>query len=161
MPVLVNLRHLEEKTVRLDGKLPMEEFALDSRDELIQANSPLEYDLEVQQLDQSLLVQGRLRLALDCQCGRCLKKFKDVLALDPYALHVPLEGDDKAEVLNDCVDLTPYLREDILLEFPRHPLCDVECSGLPGQSSATQPESADTKTDGNASLWSELNKLKF
>src|SRR4051812_22482911 len=121
MAILVNLRHLEEKNVRLEGKLPVNELELDSRDELIETNSPLEYELEVQQLDQSLLVQGKLRLVLDCQCARCLKKIKEVVTLDPYALHVPLEGDEKAEISNDCVDLTPYFREDILLEFPQHP----------------------------------------
>ena len=40
------------------------------------------------------------------------------------------EGEDRVAVDNDCVDLTPYLREDILLEFPQHPLCKPECRGL-------------------------------
>ena len=40
------------------------------------------------------------------------------------------QGDDKALVVNDCLDLTPYVREDILLALPLHPLCGSDCGGL-------------------------------
>ncbi len=33
-------------------------------------------------------------------------------------------------IKNDCVDLTPWVREDILLGFPQHPLCRPDCGGL-------------------------------
>ena len=53
---------------------------------------------------------------------------------------LPLEGEEEVPVINDCVDLTPYMREDILLAFPQHPLCEPDCGGLqaqPGQSERT------------------------
>jgi uncharacterized metal-binding protein YceD (DUF177 family) len=60
------------------------------------------------------------------------------------------------------VDLTPYLREDILLEFPQHPLCDPECGGLPDAKSgnANNATSAGKPNEGS-SAWAELNKLKL
>ena len=42
---------------------------------------------------------------------------------------MPLEGEEKANVINDLVDLTPYLREDIVLAFPQHPLCRPNAAG--------------------------------
>jgi len=39
---------------------------------------------------------------------------------------LPLEGEEKTPVDNDCVDLTPFAREDMLLEFPQHPVCEPE-----------------------------------
>jgi uncharacterized metal-binding protein YceD (DUF177 family) len=65
-------------------------------------------------------------------------------------------------VANDCVDLTPYVREDILLEFPRHPLCNLECRGLPKTSvgKSKNASSAD-KTEAGPSAWAELNKLNL
>jgi|SRR5689334_2787033 len=162
MPLLVNLRHLEAHSVRLEGVLPVEELDLDTRDEMIQAREPLRYDFEVQKLEHSLLAQGGLQLTLDCQCVRCLKPIKHPIKLDNWALHLPLQGEESAPVVNDCVDLTPYVREDILLEFPQHPLCDAECRGLPNSISgkATKPLKADQPKIGSAA-WSELNKLKF
>jgi len=66
------------------------------------------------------------------------------------------------KVISDCVDLTPFAREDILLEFPQHPLCDPECSGLPTCLLAKRKKNSGAgKTEAGTSAWAELNKLKF
>jgi uncharacterized metal-binding protein YceD (DUF177 family) len=162
MALLVNLRHLEKDSVRLEGQLQPDELEVEDLDELIHVNQPLNYDLDVQKLDQSLLVQGRLVLTLDCECARCLKPFEQRLELAHWACHVPLEGEEKASVTNDCVDLTPYVREDILLEFPQHPLCKPECGGLPRSAPGRKKGTGGTgQTKENSSAWAELNKLKL
>ncbi|HXF09324.1 MAG TPA: YceD family protein, partial [Desulfuromonadaceae bacterium] len=130
MALKVNLRHLEEHGRQLKGELPVEELELDIQDEMIRTEKPLVYDLEIEKLHDALLVQGRLDLTLDCECVRCLKPFKYRIKIDPWAAHLPLEGEEKVSLKNDFVDLTPFLREDILLEFPRHPLCKPDCGGL-------------------------------
>lgn len=158
MSLQVNLRHLEDDTVRLCGEMPVEDLDLDVRDEMVRVREPLRFDLEVQQLDQSLLVQGRVSLVLDCECVRCLKPFSHLLKLEPWHCHIPLEGEDKAPVENDCVDLTPYVREDIFLAFPQHPLCKPECGGLAQPAGAAQ-HSGDPGTE--SPVWAELNKLKL
>ncbi|MCX6922533.1 MAG: hypothetical protein NT154_04860, partial [Verrucomicrobia bacterium] len=112
MPLAVNLRNLEAHDIRLEGRLPVEELDIDPHDEVIQVRQPLEHDLEVQKLEDCLLVQGRLHLVLDCECVRCLKPFQYRLELDRWTCHLPLEGEDCVAVVNDCVDLTPYVRED-------------------------------------------------
>lgn len=161
MPLTINIRHLEEKNVHLSGELPIQELELGLDDELISAEQPLEYDLEVQRMDASLLVTGKLLLPLDCECSRCLRPFQYDLELAEWACHVPLEGEEAAPVQNDIVDLTPYAREDILLDLPQHPLCEAECSGLP-QASAGKPETSGADvSEVRSSAWSELNKLKF
>lgn len=162
MPLIANLRDLEAHNIRLEGKVPAAELDIESLDEIIQVTQPLEYDLEVQQLEDGLLVQGRLALNLECQCVRCLKPFQYRLELDGWACHLPLQGEDSVVPVNDCVDLTPYVREDILLEFPRHPRCDPECRGLPGTSiGKSQDSSGNGKTGTDLPAWAELNKLKL
>ena len=162
MAITVNLRHLEAHNKRLTGELPVEELDLDIRDELIQARRPLEYDLEVQKLEDGLLVQGKLRLFLDCQCVRCLKPVPHLVQLDPWTCHLPLQGEERVEVTNDLVDLTPSIREDILLEFPQHPLCDPECGGLPKNLVRRGKNTSSTGQAGpGSSAWDELNKLRF
>lgn len=162
MAVTVNLRHLEAHSVKLDGETPVEDLDLEIRDEMMQTKQPLEYELEVEQVDRSLLVNGRLSLVLDCQCVRCLKPFQYDLVLEPWTCHIPLEGEEAAPIVNDCVDLTPYMREDILLEVPRHPLCDPGCRGLQAKDAGKKKKAGSaSKTDGTSSAWSALNKLKF
>ena len=162
MPLSVNLRHLEAQNIELKGELPVEELDLGAEDEMVQPNGPLLYAIEVQQMEHSLLLQGNLRLPMKCQCVRCLKEFACNLELRGWTRLLPLEGEEKAEVVNDCVDLTPYVREDILLEFPQHPLCEAECRGLPKREPGTGKQPGDAnQSERKSSAWTELDKLKL
>ncbi len=161
MSLVVNLRHLANHNLFLQGELPVRGLDIDTRDEVIRVAQPLRYDAEVQKLDQSLLLRGALRLTLDCQCVRCLKPFQHPLVIANWTCHVPLDGEDAAPVVNDCVDLTPYVREDILLELPRHPLCGPECRGLQRPSSVKAKKSGAGLTGKDSSAWAELDKLEL
>ena len=161
MSLVVNLRHLAKHNVVLQGELPARELDIDTRDDVIRVAQPLRYDAEVQELDKNLLLRGELRLMLDCQCVRCLKPFQHPLVIENWTCHVPLDGEDAARVVNDCVDLTPYVREDILLELPRHPLCDPECRKLQRPSSVKANKSGTNLTRKDSSAWAELDKLKL
>jgi uncharacterized metal-binding protein YceD (DUF177 family) len=159
MPLQVNIRHVKDKEVQLQGQLPVAELDLQNADELVRTRLPLHYDLTAQMLGDAILLQGRVEVTLDCECARCLKPFPHRIVLDPWTAHVPLEGPEKAVMKDDLADLTPFLREDILLELPQHPLCGAGCAGLPNRAK-------DNKTNGasqaeSSSAWSELNKLKF
>ncbi|HUB86677.1 MAG TPA: YceD family protein [Verrucomicrobiae bacterium] len=152
----VNLRHLEKREIHLRGESPAAKLDFDLQDDMIRAEKPLRYDLHVEKLQQAILVQGKLETVLDCQCVRCLKPFQQKIELPHWALHLLLEGEDKVPVDNDCVDLTPFVREDMLLEFPRHPLCKPDCEGLKKISPKTK-----ARGEPETSAWAELNKLKL
>jgi uncharacterized metal-binding protein YceD (DUF177 family) len=160
MPLTINLRHLENDGVILSGELSLADLDLGTEDEMAQPVQPLQYDLEVEILDDSLLVQGSLNILLACQCVRCLKKFEFPLELDPWTLHLPLAGEDAVSVNNDTVDLTPLVREDILLGFPQHPLCKPDCGGIK-QASVGKARKTVGKEASKPSAWAELNKLKL
>lgn len=160
MPVRVNLRHLEDANVHLEGEIEPAELDCDNVDEVIHVRKPLSYVLDVERANQTLLVTGRVTQPLLCECVRCLQPFEKVIELTPWECVVPLEGEDRAPVDNDCVDLTPFLREDILLAFPQHPLCKPQCNGLPPDKKIFGGGDAALTTE-NASAWAELNKLKF
>ena len=160
MNLTVNLRTLAQQNAVLRGELSPAELDLALRDDLVQVNSPIQHDLEVEMLDDALLVRGSLRMVLDCECVRCLKKFPYPLVLDPYTLHIPLAGEEAITLDNDNADLTPFLREDMLLEFPQHPLCKPECAGLK-KIDRNQARGTGVKPEIEASAWAELNKLKL
>ena len=159
MPLRVNLRHLERTDLSLKGELPVAELDIELRDEMMQLTKPLTYQLELQQMEDGLLVRGKLVLPLNCECVRCLKPFEYTLELKDWACLIPLSGEEAAPLDGDTVDLTPFLREDILLELPQHPLCKRDCGGLkkPTGGKAKQTGPIDVKT---SSAWDELEKLK-
>jgi uncharacterized protein len=162
MPIQFNIRHLESDSLSLRGELPSAELDLGGVDELIQVAPLLKHDLVAERYERSILVQGSLELTLECECVRCLRPFKYQVELSEWSCLLPLEGEDKVLINNDCVDLTPYIREDILLAFPQHPLCEPECSGLPAGSHLNVKKShRASQSEDTSSAWAELNKLKL
>jgi uncharacterized protein len=158
MPLTFNIRHLEKKDLHLEGELPTDELDLGLEDEMMRPADFLSYDLQVERLEGAALVQGEVGLVMEYTCVRCLKKFEQELDLENWTCHLPLVGDDAVEVSNDSVNLTPYLREDILLALPQHPLCEAECGGLKVPDSLKEPGEASAQAP---SAWAELDKLKL
>ena len=162
MALLVNLHQLASDDLHVQGELTLSELDIETMDEMIQVNEPILYDLEVEKIEDALLVQGELQIPLQCQCVRCLKPFEYPLQLTNWTCHVPLNGEEAAPIISDCVDLTPFVREDILLAFPQHPLCDPQCQGLlnaqPGKAKKNRGAGP---AQASSSAWAELNKLKF
>ena len=160
MPLLCHLHQLEKESISLHAELSVAELQLDEVDELIRVVAPITCDLHAQLLDRSILVKGYIQLKLECECARCLKSFQKRLELADWTCLLSLEGEEKVEISGDCVDLTPWAREDILLALPQHPLCGPECPGL-----ALAPQNAVKQAvgdrDQSPSAWAELNKLKL
>ena len=160
MPLTINVRHLEDKDIHLQGQLPVAELDLDKTDDLVHPHEPLEYDLTAHLAGENVLVSGKLGMTLDCECARCLKAFPLRLTIPDWLLHLG-EDSEKAALQEDVVDLTPYLREVILLEFPQHPLCDDGCAGLPRKADVDRRNENGASQTPETSAWAELNKLKF
>jgi uncharacterized protein len=161
MPITFNLRHLEKKSLELQGELSAEELELTEVDEMVRLAEPVQYELFIERLNDSVLVRGSLESTLACQCVRCLRPFTRPLALEDWTCDLPLEGEEKVTITNDCVDLTPYLREDILLAFPQHPLCEPDCRGLLKPEHNLNEAAGVDQVNDSSSAWAALNKLKF
>lgn len=162
MRLTFNLRHIEKKDLHLAGELSTAGLELEAIDELVKVGESLHYDLMVERLSQSVLVHGQLQFLFHCECARCLKPFAETVTLEEWTCDLPLEGEERVKVDNDCVDLTPFIREDILLAFPQHPLCRTECSGLlNGPHHDSQPASGANQSGEVSSAWAVLNKLKL
>jgi uncharacterized protein len=161
MSLKVNIRRLEAGDVQLRGDLPVAELGLDCPDELVHVRQPVKYDLTAQKAGKDILVQGKVGWVLDCECARCLRAFKQRVELEHWTTLIPLTGPEKVEVKDDSVDLTPFLREDILLEFPQHPLCEADCARLPNRAGKSAKQTKSANQTASSSVWSELNKLKF
>jgi uncharacterized protein len=160
MPLILNLRLLQKEPLDLAGELPAADLDLGRQDDAVHLNHPLAYELTATDLQDAVLVQGELRLAVDCDCVRCLEPFTHEVEVLDFAAHLPISGEDAVPVTDDCVDLTPFLREDILLTLPQHPLCKPDCRGL-AQFAAGGASGKSSQTNAGASAWAALNKLKL
>ncbi len=160
MPLLIHLKQLEERNELLAGEISVTELALGFEDEIVRFSKPLTYRLEAQHLEDSVLVSGELEMPIECACVRCLKPMPETIRLRNWHSHIPLAGEDSATIVRDAVDLTPYIREDMVLALPTHPVCRDDCPGLTGKTTSTRRTAAKAP-EGVASPWDELNKLKL
>ncbi|MEN9601906.1 MAG: hypothetical protein RLZZ313_725 [Verrucomicrobiota bacterium] len=159
MSLKVNLRLLEKESIQLDGDILGSELAPDFHDELMRLSHPVEYELTVDRQSESLLVIGSLRTHVDCECSRCLKSFVLSVQLDEFSVLSPLEGEDALPVDGDFADLTPSLREDILLSLPTNPLCGPDCRGLKPKGQSRELQVREQAEPNSA--WSALDNLKL
>jgi len=109
---------------------------------------PLQVALSYYRAGSEIFVNGTLGAATTAACSRCAeefdqpshRRFRYVLA--PKAMSDENEFALRAEDLEfsfyqgDAVDLTPLIREQVLLALAERPLCGEECRGLCPQCGA-------------------------
>jgi uncharacterized protein len=83
---------------------------------------------------QGLLVQVKMAATVLLQCGRCLVDFQQSLGIkfaELYAFTQRSVTDSDLILPEDGhIDLTPLVREYMLLDVPISPLCSPSCKGL-------------------------------
>jgi len=103
---------------------------------------PVQVELAYYRAGTELFLQGTVEVATKANCARCAedfattarREFRYVLA--PKSLGDEAETDLRQEDLEftlyegDEVDLTPLIREQVLLALAERPLCREDCAGL-------------------------------
>ena len=158
MSMLVNLEELLKNPVSLEGEMPLEALDYDLHEGPVTRIEPVQYRFETVRDGSQLLLNGRLSTGIECECVRCLKPFTKAIEIARWKSEVPLEGEERATVVNDFVDLTPYVRDDILLSFPRYPVCGKPDCVLPGGESLGGAPSGGSD-ERERSVWAELDNL--
>ncbi len=117
----INVKRLPEEGEELVGSEPASIMELE--DPEVRFEQEIRYALTAQIRSNALIVTGRLEAPVTLRCGRCLRRFARRLRVNDFVFHQELHGED-------FIDLTPQLREDIILELPQRALCDESCKGL-------------------------------
>jgi uncharacterized metal-binding protein YceD (DUF177 family) len=144
----IHLKQIPAEGLHLEGDetCPIPDLETDG----IRCAGPLHYELDLGVSDGALWANGSLAQPVEVSCVACLEKFIYEIKVPAFALHLELHGPE-------TVDLTPLIREDILLNISAYPHCDREGDR---QCKATIPKSE----EGDAKRkpdWSALDKLKL
>ena len=160
MPLLINIKELENGIMHHQGSLELKDLEIDTQDELIRPSSDLEYRLSAEIHTDNVLIRGDIKLTFHFECSRCLKPFERETHLPKWSQLIPIHGPDAVTVDNDCIDLTPFFREDMLLSLPQHPLCAKDCRGInTSQEKTTDSQSVQTELNPKPSAWNALDQL--
>ncbi len=113
----------ENHPLEFKQEVPPEVLGIE--DAALQPTKPILADLTVVKDEENFLVTGWLQTSFDLVCGRCAETF-------PFAIRAKVEHLLEPPHPNS-IDLTPFIREDILLELPLNAVCRLGADGrLPG-----------------------------
>ena len=146
----VHLRQIQADGLHLEGE---EECPIpDLAGEDVICAGPLRYSLDLGVSEGSLWATGTLAQPVELKCVRCLEPFKFDIEVKAFSIHHELAGPE-------VIDLTPYVREDILLNLPAHPHCDREGGRKCPAAVAPAPVAEEEGT--RPPDWSAREKLKL
>ncbi len=114
--LIISLEEFPEEGLQLHGELDSSVFDIDT--EALRCIGPLVYDLEVRLFDTELMLRGTLSAAFSLRCDRCLRYFDYEVTVDDFTLSEEVKG-------KTAFDATDFLREDIVLELPAYPKCEL------------------------------------
>ena len=79
---------------------------------------------EVEDVGRCLVVRGQIKCKKIFTCDRCLTQATE------NQVHEFEEEFDKAEAIDDLIDVTELLRDELLAAQPLKNLCKADCKGL-------------------------------
>jgi uncharacterized metal-binding protein YceD (DUF177 family) len=129
---------------------------LDLHEPEVQPVSSVRYSFDVGLSNGGLWANGKLGVDLDLQCVKCLETFTYPVEVPDFAVQIELTG-------SETVDLTPAMREDILLTLPAHPHCDWNGAKVcPGAFHPAKPETPSAERPAETpAVWEALDQLKL
>jgi hypothetical protein len=144
----VHLKQIPAEGLHLEGEedCPLQELEAEE----IRCAGPLRYKIDVGISEGALWGNGSLTQPAELRCVSCLEKFVHEIKVPAFALHTELRGPE-------LVDLTPFMREDLLLNLPAHPHCDRD-GGRVCKAAYAESAKQDSKRKSD---WRALDKLKL
>ena len=111
------------------------------------------YEVHVEQVGTELLVNGELSHRFQCACSRCAESFTLEVCEPAFFANYPVSE------AGEYVDLTPEMREAIILALPGYPVCREECKGLCARCGANLNREACTCGPAPDGSWAALDLL--
>ena len=144
----VHLKQIPAQGLHLEGEedCPIKEMEAEG----IRCAGRLHYDIDLGVAGGTLWASGSLSQPVELRCVSCLENFVHEIQVPTFAVHTELRGPE-------TVDVTPFMREDLLLNLPAHPRCDKDGDRV---CKAKNLEGADRDIQRKPD-WSALDKLKL
>ena len=90
----------------------------------------VEVDVTLASSLDDIVVAGELHVAWSDECRRCLQPLGRELVVDVEERYAPGGGGESFPIEHGQLDLSPMVREEVLLAVPDAPLCRPDCAGL-------------------------------
>jgi len=128
---------------------------------------PCWFETYLRRVEDCLVLRGSIGAGFLLECARCTEIYREAIELQDHTLQIDIEG-------RASIDLTDYLREDILLALPSYPNCaestvsEYHCAGdqaiAKAKLDAKKDRSSESKAGDSDSadpkgVWDALDEL--
>ena len=153
--LIVDIARLDPEGESHEGETDAGAIDLDAGAGLCTPTGGIRYAVFVERVDHELLVRGRVSHRFASVCARCGGTFELEVAEPDFLADYPLEE------TSEFVDLTPEMREAIILLLPGYPVCREDCKGLCAHCGANlnREPCTCTSTRTTDGAWSGLDLL--
>ena len=153
--IIAEVHKITPEGLQLEGELVPEAVG-DSEPDRLLIEKPLHFSLNVQLLGSQILVSGSASIDFTAVCDRCIKKYDLKVSVDEICHYIE-------DFKEDRVELTEFIREDVLLEVPMKLICNEACVGLCPTCGKDLiiGECKCSKQSDAPSIWDELDGLNL
>jgi len=123
-------------------------------DPFVKVEGEVQYALYAQCVSGELIVRGTLSVNLGLRCIRCSEFFSTTVADSDFLRAYPISED------TDSMEISPDMREDLLLHIPTFMVCSERCKGLCAQCGANlNKSSCECEARQRPNPWLALDNL--
>lgn len=144
---------------------PLREAGIDPGRSVVPAGAEAEVDVTLRPFEGGIDVEGTVTAPWEGICRRCAEPVSGELRIHVHErfADAPLadaSDDDLYPVVDDTLDLTPLVRDALVLELPMAPLCRDDCAGLCPQCGANRNEGPCGCVAPRDPRWANLDVLR-
>ena len=146
-PALITVEH----PLELKEELPAAVLQLDPA--TVRVEKAIRVEITVQREEEDFLATGWATTSFSLLCGRCAEWL-------PWPIRAKVEHLFEGPHPNS-IDMTPLIREDILLELPLNAVCRLDADGrCPVTGEIYKPRPENSGTLAGVEVWDALSKIK-
>ncbi|NDC80327.1 MAG: hypothetical protein EB090_03520 [Verrucomicrobia bacterium] len=149
----IDPRQIPDGGLTLSGSLPVVDYDLPPGE--TQGWDKIRYDLHLVRTGKEVTITGTLSSDFKITCSRCLDFIPWNLNIKDFCQVLQVEEDS-------LLDLTPLIREDIILALPLAARCELDGAGrCPYSGRVFTPSDRDDFAEKRrATVWRDLDRLK-
>jgi uncharacterized protein len=129
----------------------------------VPADARVRIEGTLEHVADGIVVRGSIDAPWQAPCRRCLVTVTGEVQIhvDELFERAPLAG-ETYPLDEDSLDLTPLVRDTVLLELPTAPLCSDDCAGICPVCGADRNQSpCECRTDDADPRWAALRALEL
>ena len=128
----------------------------------VDTDDVVHFDLTVQSIEDGIIVRGPVHGRFHASCKRCLVEISDTFSFEAAEVYRPPRDvwEEGYVVADEKIDLGYLVRDNVLIELPRDPVCREDCAGLCPRCGANLNEGDCACVDDDVDVrWGPLQDL--